>query len=392
MKIAIVHDWLVIDGGAEKVLRAIIDIYPNADIFSLVDFLSNKERINILDGKYAKTSFIQKLPFAKRYFRYYLPLFPKAIESLDLTIYDLIIGSSWAVAKGIQKSKDQIHICYCHTPIRYAWDLYDEYTNNLKQPKKFLVQKSLKYIKNWDLATVDRVDYFIANSNFVAKRIKKNYNRDSIVIYPPVDTSNFKLYQEKEEFYLCASRLVPYKKTKLIVEAFNEMPNKILVVIGIGEEYKDIKKIAQDNIKLSLKFGTGALTPDVSEAEAITSDKFYKSIRVLGYQEKENLIDYMQKAKGFVYSAIEDFGIVPIEALSCGTPVIALNKGGTAETIKDKFNGIHFEKQSKKDIIDAIKKFENYSFDYKKISLDTQKYSTKRFKKEFEEFINSKLI
>merc|ERR1711879_516062 len=181
-----------------------------------------------MGGKYAKTSFIQNLPFSKKHFRNYLPFFPKAIESFDLSEYDLIISSSHAVAKGIKKNQNQLHICYCHTPIRYGWDLYEEYTEALKQPKKYLVQIILQYIKKWDFNSLNRVDYFIANSNYVAKRIKKNYNRDSVVIYPPVETEKFILKEEKKDFYLAASRLVPYKKIKLIVEAFNEMPNKKL--------------------------------------------------------------------------------------------------------------------------------------------------------------------
>lgn len=360
-KVAIVHDWLVTNAGAEKVLRNILDVYPTSDIFSLVDFLTQKQRIEVITGKYAKTSFIQKMPFAKKYFRNYLPLFPKAIESLDVSSYDLIISSSWAVAKGVKKtSTEQIHICYCHTPIRYAWDLYDEYTSNLSQPKKFLVKKSLQYIKAWDLKTIEQVDHFIANSNFVANRIKKTYDRDSTVIYPPVDTKAFSLVQKKEEYYLCASRLVSYKKTKLIVESFNEMSSKKLIVIGDGEEYAEISKIAKENIE------------------------------ILGYQPDDILIQYMQKAKAFVYAAIEDFGIVPIEAMSCGTPVIALNVGGTAETVIDGENGVHFQSQTKRDIIDAVNRFETISFSTKKISQLAQKYSNNRFKNEISRYILSK--
>jgi len=266
-KVALVHDWLVTDAGAEKVLRAIIDIYPSADIFSLVDFLSDKDRQSVLNGKHAKTSFIQNLPFAKKHFRNYLPLFPSAIESLDVSSYDLVISSSWAVAKGVKTTKNQLHISYCYTPIRYAWDLYDEYTANLRQPKKFLVEQSLKYIKKWDFDTAHRVDYFLADSKFVANRIQNSYNRQSRVIYPPVDTQNFTLCEEKENYYLTASRLVSYKKTKLIVEAFNEMPAKKLFVIGSGEEFEAIKNIAKENI------------------------------HILGYQDKKTMIEYMQKAK-----------------------------------------------------------------------------------------------
>jgi glycosyltransferase involved in cell wall biosynthesis len=355
--VAIVHDWLVVNGGAEKVLKAILELYPKADIFSLVDFLDKKSRDEILNGKYAKTSFIQNLPFAKTHFRNYLPLFPKAIESFNLKDYELIISSSWAVAKGVKRDKNQLHISYCHTPIRYAWDLYDEYTSNLKEPKRFLVKETLKYIRDWDLKSSSRVDFFIANSKFVQNRIKRTYNRDSKVIYPPVDIDKFTLHEEKEDFYLTASRLVPYKKTKLIVEAFNKMPDRKLVVIGIGEEFKAIEKIADRNITL------------------------------LGYQKDKVLIEYMQKAKAFIYSAIEDFGIVPIEATACGTPVIALDKGGTEETIIDGVNGIHFNEQTTKDIIDAVERFEELKFDPQKVSFTAQNFSKDRFKKEIKEYI-----
>lgn len=360
MKIAIVHDWLVTDAGAEKVLKAICEIYPNADIFSLVDFLSDQEREAILHGRYVQTSFIQKLPFAKKHFRNYLPLFPKAIESFELSSYDFVISSSWAVAKGVKTHKRQLHICYCYTPIRYAWDLYEEYTSNLKQPKKLFVQMTLDYIRKWDIATLDRVDYFIADSHFVAQRIQRTYKRDSHVIYPPIDTQRFSLVTQKEDFYMTASRLVPYKKTKLIVEAFNQMPDKKLVVIGSGEEYEEIKKIAKSNIS------------------------------VLGYQKSEVLIQTMQKAKAFIYAAIEDFGIVPLEAMACGTPVIALNQGGTAETVIDGVNGIHFQEQKADAIIDAVNRFELSLFNSQEISEQTHSYGINRFKNEIETFINSK--
>ena len=358
MNIAIVHDWLVTNAGAEKVLKAICDIYPDADIFSLVDFLDDQARKQVINGKFAKTSFIQKLPLAKTQFRNYLPLFPKAIESLNLNGYDLIISSSWAVAKGVNKSNHQVHICYCHTPIRYAWDLYDEYTSGLKQPKKFLVQQTLKYIRNWDVNSVNRVDYFIANSEFVKNRIKKTYNMDSIVIYPPVDINKFILEEEKDDFYFTASRLVPYKKTKLIVEAFNQMPSKKLIVIGSGEEFESIKKIAKENIVL------------------------------LGYQEDIVLIDCMKKAKAFIYAAIEDFGIIPIEAMSCGTPVIALGYGGTAETVIDGVTGVHFNNQTKDDIVLAVERFETLHFDPKTIRDNVMRFSTEIFLSEFKKRIS----
>ena len=359
MKIAIIHDWLVVNAGAEKVLREINILYPDADIYSLVDFLNEKDKKEILDKKEIKTSFIQKLPYSKKYFRNYLFLFPWAIESFDLKSYDLIISSSWAVSKGIKKSKNQIHISYCHTPIRYAWDLYDEYILSVVGIKKIIVNLTLSYLRSWDIKSLNRVDFFISNSKFVQKRIEQTYKRDALVIYPPVNMEAFSLEENKEDFYLTACRLVPYKKTKLIVEAFNCMPDKKLIVIGFGDEYKEIKKIKKDNIIL------------------------------LGYQEFDSMVLYMKKAKAFVYAAIEDFGIVPIEAMSCGTPVIALNDGGTAETILDKITGIHFEEQNIESIIAAIEVFEETSFDYKKIREHAKKYN--KFSKEFSSFVDEKI-
>ena len=360
MKVSIIHDWLVTDAGAEKVLRNILDIYPNADIYSLVDFLSDEDRDVVLKGKFAKTSFIQKLPFAKKHFRNYLPLFSKAIESFDLSSYDLIISSSWAVAKGVKTTSTQLHVSYCHTPVRYAWDLYDEYTSSLKSLKKLVVKLTLKRLRKWDIKTLDRVDYFIANSNFVQERIKRIYKREAVVIYPPVNTEKFTLCNEKEDFYLTASRLVPYKKTKLIVEAFNDMPEKKLVVIGSGEEYEEIKKIAKANVE------------------------------VLGYQSDDVLKSHMQRSCAFVYAAVEDFGIVPIEAMACGTPVIALNQGGTKETVVSGVNGVHFNEQTTQSIIDAVKRFETMKFDHEQISKSANSFNEDRFKLEIKGFVNSK--
>ncbi len=357
MKIAIVPDWLTVDGGAEKVLRAIIELYPDADIFTLVDFLSIKDRETILMGKSSTTSFLQNLPFSKSHFRNYLPLFPLAIESLNFDGYDLIISSSWAVAKGIKKNNNQLHICYCHTPIRYAWDMYDVYTKDLPPVKKQFVQASLKYIKKWDIASLDRVDYFVANSSFIQNRILDTYHNNAGVIHPPVDVESYTICENKEDFYLTASRLVSYKKTKLIVEAFNRLGKK-LVVIGDGEDLESIKKIANSNIE------------------------------VLGFVEKDIMIEYMQRAKAFVYAALEDFGIVPIEALACGTPVIAFGEGGVLDSVKHKENGFLFYQQSPESIINAIKEFEQLEFDYKSISNCAKMFSKERFQSEFKSFVN----
>jgi glycosyltransferase involved in cell wall biosynthesis len=355
LKIAIIHDWLVINAGAERVLKAILEIYPDSDIFSLVEFLNDEDKKTIINDKFVTTSFIQKLPLAKKYFRYYLPLFPKAIESFDLSSYDLVISSSWAVAKGVKTSEEQLHISYFQARnMKYIWDEEDLYTTGLKKIFKILF---FPYLRRFDILSSKRPNYIITNSLFVKKWVKKRYKRDSIIIHPPVNINSFTLNSDKEDFYLTASRLVPYKKVKLIVEAFNKMPNKKLVLIGDGEEFSTIKKIAKDNIEM------------------------------LGYKNTEELVPYMQKAKAFVYAAVEDFGIVPIEAMACGTPVIALNDGGTAETVIDKVNGIHFKEQTTDDIIDAVNKFESLKFIAKSISQEAQIFSTERFKKEISEFI-----
>jgi len=357
MKIAIVHDWLVTNAGAEKVLRTILKIYPDADIFSIVDFLSDEERNEVLFGKRATTSFMQYLPYARKHFRNYLPLFPKAIESFDVASYDLIISSSWAFAKGVKTYKHQRHVCYCHTPIRYAWDLYDGYIADLKQPKKFIVQQVLKSIQTWDLKTSQNITDFIANSSLVQERIQKTYSRESTIIHPPVDTSTFTLNEQKEDYYFTASRLVPYKKTKLIVEAFN-INKKPLVVAGKGEELEEIKSIAKSNIT------------------------------VLGYIDDKTMRSHMQRAKAFVFAALEDFGIIPVEAMACGTPVIAYGKGGILDTVIDGKTGIFFEQQTIESINQAVEKFESLSFNHRAISRHAQNFSTEIFKNKLKNHID----
>lgn len=337
MKIAVVCDWLVTYAGAEKVLEQILCIYPEADLFALVDFLDEDKR-NFIKHKKVTTSFIQHLPKAKTKYRSYLPLMPLAIEQFDLSKYDLIISSSHCVAKGIMTGPAQLHISYVHSPIRYAWDLQHQYlkeTGLTKGLKGWLAKIILHYMRIWDTRTSNGVDYFIANSKFIAKRIWKCYRREADIIYPPVDVEAFEYCDQKEDFYLTASRMVPYKKMDLIVEAFTQMPDKKLIVIGTGPDFDKIQKIAQghDNIKL------------------------------MGYQPFSVLKEHMQKAKAFVFAAEEDFGITPVEAQACGTPVIAFGKGGVLETVRPygktkKNTGIFFKNQSVQDIVNSINFFE----------------------------------
>ncbi len=360
MKVAIVHDWLVTNAGAEKVLRSIINIYPDAEIFSLVDFLSPEERDIIIDGKKVHTSFIQKLPYAKKHFRNYLPLFPKAIESFDLSAYDLIISSSWAVAKGVKKTPDQLHITYCHSPMRYIWDQADQY---LKGAKGLIAKLFINYLRKWDLKSASNVDFFIANSHHIAEKIKRIYNRDAEVIYPPVDVDKFEVSEYKEDYYVTASRMVPYKRLDLIIEAFNEMPDKNLIVIGSGPEKEKLISKASSNIK------------------------------IIGHQDTDKLKVYMQKAKAFVFAAEEDFGIIVVEAMACGTPVIAWNYGGTGESVIDGETGILFAEQTKDSIIAAVKKFEGISgnFNPELIRKHSKNFSRTKFENNIKNFVDEKV-
>lgn len=338
MKIAVVCDWLVTYAGAEKVLEQILNIYPEADLFALVDFLDEDKR-DFIKHKKVTTSFIQKLPKAKTKYRNYLPLMPLAIEQFDLSKYDLVISSSHCVAKGVLIGPNQVHISYVHSPIRYAWDLQHQYLKEAgltKGLKGWIAKIILHYMKIWDTRTSNGVDYFIANSQFVAKRIWKCYRRKADVIYPPVDVEAFEFCDKKEDFYLTASRMVPYKKMDLIVEAFTKVPDKKLIVIGDGPDFAKIQKIAQGR----------------------------SNIQLMGYQPLSVLKDHMQRAKAFVFAAEEDFGITPVEAQACGTPVIAYGRGGALETvrglnIKDKPTGVFFDKQNKDCLIKAINYFED---------------------------------
>lgn len=373
MKIAVVCDWLVTYAGAEKVLEQILCIYPEADLFALVDFLDEDKR-NFIKHKKVTTSFIQHLPKAKTKYRAYLPLMPLAIEQFDLSKYDLIISSSHCVAKGIMTGPAQLHISYVHSPIRYAWDLQHQYLKEAgltKGLKGWLAKIILHYMRIWDTRTSNGVDYFIANSKFIAKRIWKCYRREADIIYPPVDVEAFEYCDQKEDFYLTASRMVPYKKMDLIVEAFTQMPDKKLIVIGTGPDFNKIQKIAQghDNIKL------------------------------MGYQPFSVLKEHMQKAKAFVFAAEEDFGITPVEAQACGTPVIAFGKGGVLETVRPygktkKNTGIFFKNQSVQDIVNSINFFEENrdKFDSKDCRENSLMFSNKIFSTNLKNFIEKKII
>lgn len=366
MKKALVHEWYEVAAGSEKCAESFTNIWNDFDHFALVDFLNDDDRRRILKGKQAKTSFIQNLPFARTSFRNYLPLFPFAVEQFDLSDYDFIMTNSHAVAKGVITRVNQLHVCYCHSPMRYAWDLYHQYIqqSGLQSGLKGLIARyTLHRLRIWDYTTSGRPDYFLANSGYTAARIKKIYNREAEVIYPPVDTHKFPLESNKDDFYLTASRLVPYKRMDLVVEAFSKMPDKKLVVAGDGPEMEKIKRLAAPNV------------------------------HIIGYQEFDALRSLMQRAKAFVFAAEEDFGIVVIEAMACGTPVIGFGKGGTKETIVPGLSGLHFSEQTAQSIIDAVRAFEkkSASFNSSDIHRYAQQFSKDAFEEKVKNFVESKM-
>lgn len=368
INVGIVADWFVTYAGSEKVVSEFIKLYPSSQIYSIVDFLSSEHK-KLFDNKNINTSFIQNLPFAKKKYQTYLPLMPLAIEQLDVSTHDIILSSSHAVAKGVLTGPDQLHISYVHSPIRYAWDLQHQYLRETgldKGIKGLLAKWLLHKMRVWDVRTANGVDHFIANSHFISRRIKKVYGRDADVIYPPVDVERFRIKENKDDYYLTASRLVPYKRIDLVVEAFSHLPERKLVVIGDGPEMGKIRS------------------------------KATKNIEILGYQSNESMEDYMRNAKAFVFAAEEDFGITPVEAMACGTPVIAFGKGGSLETIRPHgisgATGIFFATQTVDAIVNSVLHFENFQDEFEPSTCrkHSLKFSTERFNREIADFISDK--
>jgi glycosyltransferase involved in cell wall biosynthesis len=365
LKVAVVHEWLVDYSGSERVVEQMLELFPQADLYALVDFLPDNLRW-FIKSKPVTTSFIQKLPGARTRYRNYLPLMPLAIEQFDLSGYDLILSSNHAVSKGVITGANQLHICYCHSPIRYAWDLTHQYLREsglTKGFKSWLVRYFLHRIRIWDNRTANGVDYFIANSNFIARRIKKVYGRESDVIYPPVEIDKFTLMEKKEDFFFTVSRMVPYKKINVIVEAFSAMPDKRLIVAGDGPDFKKIKALAGPNVEF------------------------------IGFQPTEVIVAYIQKAKAFVFAAEEDFGIVPVEAQACGTPVIAYGRGGALETVIPGITGLFFEEQTSQSLQEAVMRFERHRDDFNAsmIRANTLQFSVEKFRDTFRSFVTAKL-
>lgn len=363
-KVAIIHDWLVDVGGAEKTLQSIYKLYP-VDTYVLFYQPGSPEKIGI-DLKHIHASFLQMIPGIQRFYRNLPFLFPAAIASFDLKDYDVIISSSHTAAKAVRTRPGQLHICYCYSPMRWAWDFQDRYlkTAGFGGIKSWIARLILGPIRRWDYATRNRPTDYIGISRYIANRIKRVYGREAAVIYPPVDVVDFSLHREKEDYYLTASRMVPYKRIDLVVEAFTHLPDKQLVVIGDGTEFEKIKKIAEGHANITL----------------------------LGYQPFNVLKDYMQRARAFIFAPEEDFGIVPLEAQATGTPVIAFGQGAARETIVEGSTGLFFDEQTVPSLIEAIERFERHpAWDPEVLRKNAERFSRAVFEKNFREFVEEKI-
>lgn len=362
---AVVYDWLQAWRGGETVLAAVLRLYPHADLFAVVDFLPDALRPRI-GGKRARTTFIQRMPGARRYFRWMLPLFPRAIESLDLSRYDIVISISHAVAKGVRTRKDQLHICYCNTPMRYAWDLRSQYLPEAGLGgglKGRVAHRMLDRLREWDRRTSDRVTHFIANSGFVRERIARCYGRDAAVIHPPVDTDFYTPASEvpRGGYCLAASHWVPYKRLDVIVKSFARLRDRRLVVASGGPGLEAARRSAPPNVEFA------------------------------GEVTRERLRDLMRGADAFVFAAEEDFGIVPVEAQACGTPVVAFGRGGARETVRsegeDHPTGVFFDEQTPESLAEAVRRFDRARFDPADCRANAEKFEPRAFDRAMTSFV-----
>lgn len=363
MKVSVVHDWFFVNGGAEKVASDIMDIYGNEEVtvYTLFNHFNERDTKQVLKNYKIKVSVLQHFPFITKIYRYLLPLMPFIIKRFRITGQDLVVTSSHAVAKGVSVSAGTLHVCYCHTPMRYVWDMYEDYASNHSMGTSLLYRLLVKYIRRWDLETSRHVDFFIANSIHVQERIQRNYNRSSVVIYPPVRIDKFALSElPREDYFLCLGRFVPYKKIDLIIQAFQQMPDKKLVLIGDG-------------------YGTKTIDDLLHNAH---------NIQWLGYKEDKELIQHIQQAKACIFAAKEDFGIMCVEVQACGTPVLALNYGGYQETVVNGKTGYLFNEQTTESIMQAVQHFDEHPLnDRETIRENALRFSVERFKEEFANYV-----
>jgi glycosyltransferase involved in cell wall biosynthesis len=360
-KVALVHDWLTGQRGGEKVLEVFAEIFPDAPIFTLFHFPGSQ--IKSIEERDIRTSFVQKLPFLKKRYRRYLPLFPIAAELFDVQEFDLVISSSHCVAKGAIPRPDALHICYIHSPMRYAWNQYFSYfsSDRLGLFSRLLIPGKIHKLRIWDESSTRRVDHFVANSKTVARRVEKYYRRDADIIHPPVDTDFYVPGEGQGEYYLIVSALVPYKKIDMAIQAFNQkaIPLKI---VGIGPDYRKLKKTAKANIEF------------------------------LGSLPGEELRKVYQDARALIMPGEEDFGINSLESQACGVPVIALGRGGATETVIPGETGFRFDEPSLQGILDALDKFQDFSFNKTTIRANALKFSRDSFKKKASSYFEAKWV
>jgi glycosyltransferase involved in cell wall biosynthesis len=359
MKVALIHDHLAQDGGAEKTLRVLAEIFPDAPIYTLLCDQKN------IDKYYPKrtieTSIIQRLPGGVKHYQWYMPFMPMAVEFFDLRHFDLVISDTSSFAKGVITNEHTLHICYCHTPTRYLWSDTHQYISELKYNKYFkkLISLVLNYIRIWDRLAADRVDTYIANSQFVAKRIKKYYKREAKVIYPPVEVNKFKISTAPGDYFLIGGRLSPYKRVDIVIEAFKELGLK-LKIFGDGIDLERLKKIAGDN----------------------------PNIEFLGRVDEQTKIDLFSNCQAFLYPQEEDFGITAVEAMAAGRPVIAYRSGGATESVIENVSGVFFNDQTKDSIVSGVKNFTKQHFDSQKIQEHAQQFGEDNFKRNIKQFID----
>ena len=363
MKIAVVHDWFSANGGAEKVAGAILDCFAghSLDVYTLFNAFKGSDKESILRQYAIHTSVLQHIPGINSHYRLFFPLMPIIIEHMTIKHKDLILSTSHAVAKGISYTPGTLHICYCHTPMRYAWDMYDEYLADHGLKNSYLYARLMEYMRQWDVKTASKVHYFIANSRHIAQRIKKCYNREAKVIYPPVRVDTFPLNTEqRQDYYLCLGRFVPYKKIDLIVKAFRQMPDKKLYLIGAGYATQQFNALVAD-------------APNIQH---------------LGFLSDEAMIGYIAHAKACIFAAKEDFGIQCVEVQACGTPVIALRYGGYLETVVEHQTGYFFEEQTEESLTATVHAFEsNPLTEHARIREHALQFSVERFNDEMQQFV-----
>jgi glycosyltransferase involved in cell wall biosynthesis len=362
-RVAVVHEWLLDYAGSERVVREILEVVPGADLFVLID-RRDEELGRAITHRARGTSFLQRLPRPRKWLPYYVPLMPLAVRGLDVSAYDIVISSSHAVAKGVRTAKHQRHLSYVHTPMRYAWDLREDYLRAAgmdRGVRGWAARLILERLRRWDARSAEGVDVLLANSAHVAARILKAYGRQAEVLYPPVDVDGFPLREEKEGFYLTVSRLEPYKRVDLLVKAFARIPQRKLIVVGGGAQLGRLRSMAPANVELAGRLPTS------------------------------RVVDYMQRARAFLFAGIEDFGIVMAEAQACGTPLVAFGRGGAAEIVRED-TGILFGEQTADAVIDAVRRLEAREFPARNCRQNARRFDRALFRQRFGELLRAHAI